>query len=60
MLDVSQYTGSRMKRGLDIIEFWRPDHSEKLRRATLIYDTSKNSQIGKKEDEKIEQGRLFL
>ncbi|OLC63254.1 MAG: hypothetical protein AUH89_00170 [Ktedonobacter sp. 13_1_40CM_4_52_4] len=40
MLDVSQYTGSRKRRGLDIIEFRRPDHSEKLRRTTLIYDTS--------------------
>lgn len=39
MLDVSQYTGSRKRRRLDIIEFWRPDHSEKLRRTALIYDT---------------------
>jgi hypothetical protein len=43
MLDISQYTGSRKRRGLDIIEFWRSDHNEKLRRPPLIYDTSGGS-----------------
>ena len=47
MLDVSQYTGSRKRRGLDIIEFWRPDHSEKLRRTTLVYNASAKSLFGK-------------
>ena len=37
MLDVSQYTASRKKRELEIIEFWREDSTERLRRVTLIY-----------------------
>jgi hypothetical protein len=37
MLDVSQYTASRKKRELEVIEFWRPDSAERLRRVSLIY-----------------------
>jgi hypothetical protein len=37
MLDVSQYTASRKKRELDIIEFWRPDATDSIRRTGLIY-----------------------
>jgi hypothetical protein len=37
MLDVSQYTASRKKRELDIIEFWRPNATESIRRTGLIY-----------------------
>jgi hypothetical protein len=37
MLDVSQYTASRKKRELEIIEFWRANSAERLRRASLIY-----------------------
>ncbi|MGD0540536.1 MAG: hypothetical protein ABSB33_03355 [Tepidisphaeraceae bacterium] len=37
MLDLSQYAGSRKKRGLDLVEFWRPDSAEQLRKASLIY-----------------------
>jgi hypothetical protein len=40
MLDASQYTGSRKMRGLEIIELWRPDSVERLRRASLIYAPS--------------------
>jgi hypothetical protein len=36
MLDLSQYAGSRKRRGLEMIEFWRPGANEKLRRAKLI------------------------
>jgi hypothetical protein len=36
MLDVSQYAGTRKRRGLEEIEFWKED--AKLRRASLIYD----------------------
>lgn len=36
MLDLSQYAGSRKRRGFEIIEFWTPDSKEKLRRASLI------------------------
>ena len=37
MLDVSQYTASRKKRELEVIEFWWPDSTERLRRVSLIY-----------------------
>lgn len=37
MLDVSQYTASRKKRELEIIEFWRANSTERLRRVSLIY-----------------------
>jgi hypothetical protein len=37
MLDVSQYTASRKKRELEIIEFWRADSTERLRRVSLVY-----------------------
>jgi hypothetical protein len=40
MLDVSQYTASRKKRQLEIIEFWRPDSTERLRRVSLIYPSA--------------------
>jgi hypothetical protein len=37
MLDLSQYAGSRKRRGLQIIEFWEPESKESLRKASLIY-----------------------
>ncbi len=37
MLDVSQYTASRKKRELEIIEFWRDNATDSIRRAGLIY-----------------------
>jgi hypothetical protein len=37
MLDVSQYAASRKKRKLEIIEFWRENSTERLRRVGLIY-----------------------
>lgn len=37
MLDVSQYTASRKKRELEIIEFWREDAVDSIRRTGLIY-----------------------
>jgi len=39
MLDLSQYAGARKRRGVDIIEFWRHDAQESLRRNSLIYST---------------------
>jgi len=35
MLDVSQYAGTRKRRGLEEIQFWKDD--QKLRRASLIF-----------------------
>jgi hypothetical protein len=37
MVDVSQYTGERKRRGLELLEFWKRDAQEKLRRTSLIY-----------------------
>jgi DNA-binding CsgD family transcriptional regulator len=49
MLDLSQYAGSRKRRGLDIIEFWKPESKERLRRASLIYPL-----LGKSSSQQIE------
>lgn len=37
LLDVSQYTGERARRDIEMIEFWKDSEREKLRRASLIY-----------------------
>lgn len=37
MLDLSQYSGARLRRGLQILEFWKTPDDEKLRLATLIF-----------------------
>jgi hypothetical protein len=38
MLDLSQYAGSRTKRGLELVEFWQKDSKDKLRKASLIFE----------------------
>jgi hypothetical protein len=38
MLDLSQYSGERKRRTFEIVEFWKHDAVEKLRRAKMIYD----------------------
>jgi hypothetical protein len=38
MLDLSQYTGERKRRGLDMVEFWKAEASDTLRRRSLILD----------------------
>lgn len=42
MLDLSQYTGARKRRGLDMIEFWHPDAKDALRKVSLILDPDGN------------------
>lgn len=37
MLDLSQYTGDRKRRGLNMIEFWSRQEADQLRRSGLIY-----------------------
>jgi hypothetical protein len=37
MLDLSQYAGSRKRRELELVEFWKPDSTESLRRISLLY-----------------------
>ena len=39
LLDVSQYTGERKRRDIEMVEFWKEDR-EVLRKAALIYDPS--------------------
>jgi hypothetical protein len=36
MLDLSQYAGSRARRGLTIVEFWKLDSDDMLRKVSLI------------------------
>lgn len=38
MLDVSQYTGSRKRHNFEIVDFWKPEALEELRRVKLIYE----------------------
>ena len=42
LLDVSQYTGWRLRRDFDMLEFWRKGSREQLRRASLIYEPSQS------------------
>jgi len=41
MLDLSQYAGSRKRRELDMVEFWKTDSTESLRRISLLYTPGK-------------------
>lgn len=43
MLDLSQYAGARKRRDLEMVEFWKPDAGDKLRRGSLIFDDGKPS-----------------
>ena len=38
LLDISQYTGERMRRDIEMIEFWRPENKEVLRKSRYIFD----------------------
>lgn len=40
LLDASQYMGSRKMRDVKLIEFWRDDSIEELRRVSMIYNPS--------------------
>jgi hypothetical protein len=42
MLDLSQYAGARKRRDLEMVEFWKPDAGDKLRRISLIFDDGKS------------------
>jgi hypothetical protein len=39
---VCQYAGARKRRDLEMVEFWKPDAEDKLRRVSLIFDDGKN------------------
>lgn len=38
LLDVSQYTGERKRRDLEMIEFWQREKLDKLRRSKYVFD----------------------
>jgi hypothetical protein len=42
MLDLSQYAGARKRRDLGMVEFWKADVEDKLRRVSLIFDDGKS------------------
>ena len=44
MLDLSQYAGARKRRELQMVEFWKPDSTEALRKKSLIYTPGKTVQ----------------
>lgn len=41
MLDLCQYAGARKRRDLGMVEFWKSDAEDKLRRVSLIFDDGK-------------------
>lgn len=43
LLDVSQYTGERTRRDVEMIDFWRDSEKESLRKSKLIFNQLKNS-----------------
>lgn len=45
MLDVSQYTAARKRRELEIIEFWRDDADDAIRRTGLIFKELVEGQV---------------
>ncbi|MGD0090312.1 MAG: hypothetical protein ABSE73_10370 [Planctomycetota bacterium] len=44
MLDLSQYAGARKRRELKLVEFWKPDSKDSLRRVSLLYTPGKVSE----------------
>lgn len=53
LLDVSQYTGERARRDVEMTEFWKDSEKEKLRRGSLIYDPESKVDELKKTKENI-------
>jgi hypothetical protein len=45
MLDLSQYAGSRARRGLQIVEFWKPNSDEMLRKVSLIFNPAQQQPL---------------
>ncbi len=42
LLDVSQYTGERARRDVEVVDFWKESEKEKVRRASSIFGTQTN------------------
>jgi hypothetical protein len=45
LLDVSQYTGERARKDIEMIEFWKDSEREKMRRTLLIYNPDIENEI---------------
>jgi hypothetical protein len=45
MLDLSEYAGSRTRRGVAVLEFCKPGVEEDLRKASLIYEPSNGERV---------------
>lgn len=52
LLDVSQYTGERARRDVEMTEFWKDSEKEKLRRASIIFDPKASNEIPKEQPKK--------
>lgn len=52
LLDISQYTGERRRRGIEMVEFWRSDNKDVLRRPRYIFDPTMPIETLKEEIEK--------
>lgn len=48
LLDVSQYTGERARRDVEMIDFWKDQ--EKLRLASLIFDPKNNTSVNREKE----------
>lgn len=55
LLDVSQYTGERKRKTVEIPEFWTDKGKEVLRRSSLIYDPTISLDSLRREIEKIDK-----
>ena len=53
MLDVSQYTAARKMRDFEIIEFWRADAQDAIRRVSLIYKEVEGGKVISKIGEEV-------
>ena len=56
MLDLGQYTGERLRRGIDLIPIWKSGAREQLRRSSLIYDEDRSR--GKPVIEKVSESAI--
>ena len=54
LLDISQYTGARKRRDINLIEFWKQSNRDELRKGSLIYDPSQKTAKAQKSVSKKE------
>jgi hypothetical protein len=56
LLDVSQYTGERRRKGIEMVEFWRTDNKDVLRRPQYIFNPTVSREAIEREIEKAKKG----